>query len=322
MSRRLQLIQVAVSLSALAAAVWWGLRQRPPQLSGSLSSVAWIVIATGLYAAGTALRAERWRRILQLSEVPISRADAYGLTTVCYMGNNLLPARAGEMLRIFLLSHESGHGIRKITGTVVAERILDAVVLGAALVVVAYGILPGHLLPTNRPLVLVAALVVALVLGTIVARLAGRNRLSARVRDFIRPLADAPQSLLSPSGLPLIAMTILIWSVEAAVFGAVGRAVGLDLSPMQALYLVSLANVVTAFPAAPGSIGTFDAAVVFGLTAISQGGKAVSGLVLLRIVLYGPITLVGLGVLFVRYGGWTLIRERRQRADAPAPAQA
>ena len=59
--------------------------------------------ATALYVVVTLLRCERWHRILQLTGVGAKRADSYSLTTVGYMGNNVLPARAGEMLRVVLM---------------------------------------------------------------------------------------------------------------------------------------------------------------------------------------------------------------------------
>ena len=50
------------------------------------------------------------------------------------MGNNVLPARAGEALRVVLLDQRTGAGKRKITGSIVAERVLDVIALGAILV--------------------------------------------------------------------------------------------------------------------------------------------------------------------------------------------
>jgi glycosyltransferase 2 family protein len=62
-------------------------------------------------------------------------------------------------------------------------------------------------------------------------------------------------------------------------------------------------------PAAPGYVGTFDAAVVFGVKAVGgTGSAAVSYLLLLRFVLFLPITIVGLIVLVTRYGGWSRLR--------------
>ena len=60
-----------------------------------------------LYALATVVRAERWHRILGLSGVHGLARDCYGLTTVGYMGNNVLPARAGEALRVVLLDQRT-----------------------------------------------------------------------------------------------------------------------------------------------------------------------------------------------------------------------
>jgi uncharacterized membrane protein YbhN (UPF0104 family) len=78
---------------------------------------------------------------------------------------------------------------------------------------------------------------------------------------------------------------------------------------MGALYLVALTNLFAMLPAAPGYVGTFDAAVVFGVKAIGGSeSAALSYLLLLRFALFVPITLVGLVVLVTRYGGWSRLR--------------
>jgi glycosyltransferase 2 family protein len=101
----------------------------------------------------------------------------------------------------------------------------------------------------------------------------------------------------------------VLWALEAAVYLSVARAVDLQISGMGALYLVALTNFFAALPAAPGSIGTFDAAVIFGSKALgASGSAAVSYLLTLRFVLYVPITAVGFVVLITRYGGWARLR--------------
>ena len=97
--------------------------------------------------------------------------------------------------------------------------------------------------------------------------------------------------------------------MEAAVYLAVARAIDLDIGVTGALYLVALTNFVAALPAAPGSIGTFDAAVAFGAKALdATSSAAISYVILLRFVLYVPITVVGLAILVTRYGGWSRLR--------------
>jgi len=118
-----------------------------------------------------------------------------------------------------------------------------------------------------------------------------------------------PRRRLGLEGLVLLAGTVLLWTIEGSVYWSVSRALEIDISMGGALYLVALTNFVAALPAAPGSIGTFDAAVAWGLHRLgATGSAAVSYVLLIRFVLYVPITLVGLVVLVTRYGGWSRLR--------------
>jgi glycosyltransferase 2 family protein len=309
MNRRFALIQAILSLVALAAVVWWASKQDAPELPSTSTAIGWLAGAAGLYALVTLLRGERWHRILHLTGMNARRSDSYGLTTVGYMGNNVLPARAGEMLRVVLLSKRMEAGKRSLLGTVVAERLLDAIALACIFVVVVFGILREINLPTDKPL-----LVVAIGAGLAVAALGAiqivrRRGALASLRDFARPLAGAPRALLGRQGLALLAVSFLIWAVEASVYLTVAHATELQISAMEALYIVAFTNLVAMLPAGPGYIGTFDAAVVVGVKAIGgTGSQAVSYLLLLRFILFVPITVVGLIVLVTRYGGWSRLR--------------
>jgi uncharacterized membrane protein YbhN (UPF0104 family) len=309
MNRRFALIQALFSLVALGAVIWWASNQEAPTFPTSATAYAWLVGALGLYVVATLMRCERWQRILDLTGVHALRRDSYALTTVGYMGNNVLPARAGEVLKVVLLSKRSDAGIREIFGTVLAERVLDAIALTGIFIVVVFGILQETTLPSDKPLLMggiAAALAVIVVVGLVIAHRKGMLR---RVLDWLRPLADAPRALLSGTGVVLLAGSFLIWTVEGSVYLAVAHATGLDISMMGALYLVALTNLFAMIPAAPGYVGTFDAAVIFGVKAI--GGTetaALSYLLLLRFILFVPITVVGLVLLVVRYGGWSRLR--------------
>jgi uncharacterized membrane protein YbhN (UPF0104 family) len=149
-----------------------------------------------------------------------------------------------------------------------------------------------------------------------------RHHVFERARDWLRPLADAPRALVGRQGVVLLGATFVLWAFEAAVYLAVARAVELDFSVTGALYLVALTNFVAALPAAPGSIGTFDAAVAFGARRLgASGSMAVTYMLLLRFALYVPITVVGFVVLVARYGGWSRLRSAvRLGAEAKAEA--
>jgi glycosyltransferase 2 family protein len=309
MNRRFALIQALFSLVALLAVVWWASHQEAPELPSTPGAAAWLAAAAGLYAATTLLRGERWHRILRLIGTKTSRRDSYALLTVGYMGNNVLPARAGEMLRVVLLSRRTGESKRALFGTVVAERLLDGIALASIFVAVVYGVLRKTTLPSDRPVLAAGVGVLLLVLSLGMLQLLRRKRAFERFRTFIRPLAGASLALLSREGVVLLGASFAIWAMEASVYLAVARATGLDVGGMGALYLVALTNLFAMLPAAPGYVGTFDAAVAFGVKAIGgSGSAALSYLLVLRFVLFLPITLVGLVVLVTRYGGWSRLR--------------
>src|SRR3954462_15356366 len=129
MNRRFALIQALVSLVALAAVVWWASKQEAPHIPTGGDTIAWIAASVGLYVLATLVRAERWHAILVHTGVDAKRVDCYALTTVGYMGNNVLPARAGEAFRVVLLSQRWAASKRTLAGSVVAERLLDVIAL-------------------------------------------------------------------------------------------------------------------------------------------------------------------------------------------------
>jgi glycosyltransferase 2 family protein len=320
MNRRLALIQAALSLVALAAVVWWAAHQEAPRFPDSAGALALLGLALVIYGAATAVRAERWHHILRLSEVHAPRRDCYGLTTVGYMGNNVLPARAGEALRVVLLDQRTGAGKRKVTGSIVAERALDVIALGVILAgVLTITIRDRDVLPTDQPLLIGSVLIAVLIVTIAGLEFLRRRGAMARVREFVRPLVHAPRALIRKEGIWLLGVTFILWILEGAVYLAVAESVNLNISVSGALYLVALTNFVAALPAAPGSIGTFDAAVAFGARALGGAGSVVvSYLLLLRFVLYVPITLVGLVVLVTRYGGWARLRSAVRLAPTRA----
>jgi glycosyltransferase 2 family protein len=318
MNRRLLIIQGVFSLVALAAVVWWASHQEAPTIPTSGSSIAWLAGGLALYALVTLMRGERWWRILRRQEVHVQRRDAYALTTVGYAGNNILPLRAGEALRVVILSRRTDAGIRTGVGTVLAERILDAITLGTIFVVVVLGLLRETSLPGDGHQLVFLAIglgVVALLgVALIVMR---RHHVVERARDWLRPIAGAPRALLSKQGAALLIFTCFLWVVEAGVYTAVAHAVSLDISLTGSMYLVVLTNLFALLPAAPGYVGTFDFAVIFGVKALG-GASAVTQtyLILLRFILFVPITIVGFLFLVLRYGGLGQWRTARVEAEA------
>jgi uncharacterized protein (TIRG00374 family) len=299
-----------ISIAALAAVVLWAAHQEPPTLPTAPGRVAEFGAAIAFYLAGCAVRAERWYELLRYNGARPRRLDAYGLLAVANFGNNVLPARAGDALRVLLIAPRAQTDARTAIGTIVAERVLDVVVLVGLFVVLAYGVLGGIDVPSAGRLVFAALLVAALIAtGAAAAWVLHRRGHLRRVIAFVTPMAEATRRLRSNHGMQLLAITFAIWMLEWIAWWLTARAVGLDLAIVEVGYLMGLASVFALIPSGPGYVGTFDAAVVFGVRALERtGAQALSYVLLLRFVVTVPITLIGLIVLVAGYGGIDRVR--------------
>jgi glycosyltransferase 2 family protein len=300
----------AVSLAALAAVVWWALHQPAPQFPSAAADWAEVGLALALYATATCVRAERWRILLLDQGARPSRADMYGLTVVGFFGNNVLPARGGDVVRVLLGAPRVGASRRTVIGTLLAERLLDVVVLASLFVVLALTVAGGPGLPHGEALALaIGGLVVAAAIAAVVLHVLHRRGLLARLRDFVRPMLASTVGLRGRHGAVMLGMTAVIWLLEGGVWSAVGAAANTGMSVLDGFYVLALASMFALIPSGPGYAGTVDAATVIGIKAVG-GTNATAYLVLVRFVVFVPISIVGFIVLMVRYGGRRALRLR------------
>ncbi len=292
-----------VSAVSLGAVVWWISGQDAPELPDSAAGYAWLVVALAVIAVNFVLRGWRWHLILRHAGVEHRRRDAFGLTMVGYLGNNVLPARGGELLKIGLLGQRTTARRREILGTVLVERVLDAGVLVVLLAALTWAGVDGA--PGGRSGATLAVLGAAAAVGAVALYLALRRR--GRFERFaatIRPVAGALKLLARPQGAALGLLSLTIWSIDGFTFLLIAHSIDVDLDPLAALGVIVLASLAAAIPAAPGYVGTFDAGMLLGLNAADvTGGAAVGVLLLARFLFFVPATLAGLATLLLGYRG-------------------
>lgn len=304
----------AVSIISLAAVLWWASRQEAPRLPTAVGDLALLGLALLVYGAATLARGSRWRAVLRHAGIEHAPGDAYALICVGYMGNTVLPARGGEALRVLLLAERSGARRREILGSILAERIFDVVALVLLFAMLTFVEIAGAPAGESPAFIALGGLLVGALALSAYLRLRRAGRF-ARFAEILRPVAGASKILVSRVGAVLVLVTIGVWLAEGLIFNLVGQSLGLDVSLLEGVFLVVLASFFALIPAAPGYVGTFDAALLFGLAALGiAGGVALSFAILVRLVLFGPVTLVGLVLLLTRYGGIGGVLRRRDRA--------
>jgi uncharacterized membrane protein YbhN (UPF0104 family) len=298
-------IGVLVSAVAIGGFVWWAVHQEKPTIPTSADALAELAAAVLVYAVATLIRGWRWHVLLRRSGIWHRRSDAYGLVPVGYMGNTILPARGGELLRVVLLGDRSPARKREIGGSIVAERLLDALVLTSLFCALTFvGVAKTS--AGSAPAWIGLGMLVLVGVGAALA-------LRLRRHPRLAPLVEKVGALLA-------LITAAVWLLEGFIFYLVGQSLDLPIGLIDGIFLVVVSSFFALIPAAPAYAGTFDAAIVFGLKALGiTGGAAVSFAILVRAVLFVPITLVGLALVLLHYGGRRTLR--LGRAQEPEPSE-
>jgi hypothetical protein len=309
-----------ISVAVLGAVVWWALQQEAPSFPTAPARLLELGLAIVLYFVACAVRGERWNVLLIENGASPRRADTYSLIAVGYLGNNVLPARAGDALRVVLIAPRAATDRRTAIGTLVAERLCDVLVLALLFASLAVTLFSGAGVDLGGRLELVALLVGgALALGGLAAALLHhRGHLRPIVR-FLAPMAAATRNLRGRHGAEVLVLTVVVWALEGLVWWLTAQAAGLGIDVVEGLYLLALASMMVLVPAGPGYAGTMDAAVVVGARALAvPGGAAVTYLLLLRFVLMVPIGIAGLVLGAARFGGVQRLRNLlKARQAAP-----
>jgi glycosyltransferase 2 family protein len=321
-SRRFRIAGVLISIASLIGVAFWALDQPAPKLPDDAAGWLAFAGALGAYAIATGLRSERWLALLRRDGIEARRADAWGLTVVGFMGNNIIPARGGDALSAYLMSNRTQTLFRYTVASLIAMRLLDVVVLVLIYLIVAHGLLAGVDVPGGSLLGLELAVLGLLALVATAFWLAvGRGRFGAAGR-LAGELLGTTRRLAGAHGLAMLAVTVLIWVAEAATLLLCAKAVGFGITALESLYLIGLAGIFVLIPSGPGYAGTLDAALLFGARAIGASSSiALSFLLITRFVVFVPITLLGLLLMVTTYG-WDSFGLRGDADRGPDSASA
>jgi len=229
------------------------------------------LIYIALYASNFFFRAVKWKYILK-PFANVRLADSYHIMMLGFFANNLLPARIGEVIRAYALSKKYGIGKVKSFATVVVDRVTD----GAALIgLLALAFAFSERIPAAfEQLVLLPVLVFAVLLAVFLFPQKTKRLLSPFVRLLPEALQGKFEFLLEETvvgGKALrgnLTYKVAIWGSSAAVwaihvltFYYVARQMGLPLGLVDLALFTALASFAVMVPAAPGYIGTYEAAV-------------------------------------------------------------
>ncbi len=289
----------------------------------------WLIPGIAVYFLAVWARTWRWHYLLRpLMRVPLSRL--FPMVAIGYMGNNIYPARAGEVLRAYILRRKDAVPFTASFATIIIERVFDGVVMllfvfvnlpelarlttdsgfvgniqqlalvGAA---VFLGVLIVFLLAAMFPRRTMAAA------GWLIAHLvprAWRPRMEPIAARFLEGLA----SLRSPRDALMVFLTsLVVWLLETGKYWFVMHAFPFTVSYFALMLMNGIVNLATTIPSAPGYVGTFDAPGIALLMAYGVPQALAAGYTLvLHAALWLPITLLGAWYMARESLSWSSVR--------------
>jgi len=292
----------------------------------------WIVPGVAVYFVGVWLRTWRWHYMLrQFKPVPVKRL--FPIVCIGYAGNNIYPARAGEVIRSYVLKKNEDIPISGSLATVLVERIFDGLVM-LLFVFLALPFVPT--IPAQyRTFVIVLSIIFGVALVVFIA-LAARPqwvmRVYSPVAERILPASIRPKvdhmvdrflfglaSLHSPFDVVMIFFTsVLIWLAETMKYWFVMHAFAFSVSFITLMLMNGIVNLFTTLPSAPGYIGTFDAPGIKVLVDVGGVDPAIATAytLVLHAALWLPITALGIYYFFRARLHWSDFEKAVQEAEA------
>lgn len=273
------------------------------------ASFEYLFLSLLLIVSAYFLRGYRWT----IWERDLKYLDSFKLILIGFMGNNILPARLGEILRAHCTAHKTGerYGRTAALASIAIERVLDGLILSIL------GIVGLFFLPVSR-LLFISLLSVSSLFGLLTGGLLVgiyfhhwiRNKLTQINRIFPGHLTSFGKEKINYflDGLLLLGslttllkavfFSALIWGIELAAYYLVANAIFDGVSLKICLLFLVVVNFASLFPFTIGGIGSIEgAATVFLVGAGIPAGPSLA-MVLIQHLYQFAFTTLGGGIFY------------------------
>ncbi len=278
----------------------------------------WLMPGVAVYFLAVWARTWRWHYLLRPVKA-ISLSRLFPVVVVGYMGNNVYPARAGEVIRAYVLKRKEDVDISASLATIVVERIFDGVVM----LFFVFVALPFTPLPEGLRRVVVLSSIAFFGLLLVFFAVAAMPRraqaiynwaidrlVPVRWRDPLRGILDRFMDglccLRRPADVAMIFVTsVAIWLTETVKYWFVMHGFGFSVPFYVLMLMAAVVNLATTIPSAPGYVGTFDKPGIAVLSGFGVPDTVAAGYTLvLHAALWLPITLLGFYYMWRESVSW------------------
>jgi uncharacterized membrane protein YbhN (UPF0104 family) len=291
-SRRLSItIRLAV-LAIVIAGLWFFVRKMDwSKLGEALASASiWpLFVAILLNLVCQWGKAAAWH-VMLAPRFHVSTWRLFRYAIAAFAASALAPARAGEVLRVWVLQRRDGVPPADTAAVAVEEKLLDGITM-LCLVAPVPWLLPDLPSWVGDSIVLCAGIAVVLFIGLNIAvgRFTGSTSVIGR---FIAGM----HILRSPRRLSIVfALLALVWIADLGQVMLVLYAVGIKLPIAAGLLVLFTLNLTIMVPSTPAQVGAFEVGALAGLGLLHvEGEPALAFALLYHALQVIPIIIGGL----------------------------
>ena len=274
----------------------------------SISKPLWILLGLLCFIVGHFIRIYRWSCMLNISGCRVSLFKCFGPYVSCFALNNVLPFRAGDVVRLFAFNSHLGTSTGVIAGTLFIERLLDLLMVLSALLIALFVLKISVNVLFDIGLLTIASAILAILclilfpafaIKPVVWTIEKMKRLGVpKVSRLSTEISRLNETLSHLGGISnafrLILLSASAWLFEALMFLCAAYALPSITHPLAALLAMSAGTLSTAIPAAPGYVGTFHYFVKESMVLCGNPDDAsLAYAILSHALLWMPLTIAG-----------------------------
>ena len=239
------------------------------------ANVGLYLAALIVYQASFLVRSWRWKLLLRNAGEDRPTMPLVPILVVSFFVNCVVPAKMGDVYRAYLARLRQRVPVSRALGTIIAERLLDLVVLMGLLLIAGAIVFHDRAPAVLIPYVVAGVAVCAAGIAAILVMRAGRGQRLLRLLPeavFHRYESFRMGTVASFRHLEvLIPLTALVWGMESARLALVVLALGDggSLGLAQLLLIALVAALLTTVPFLPGGLGLVEAGMVGVLVSVA-----------------------------------------------------
>ena len=259
------------------------------------ANMGFLLLAATINIAVVAMKSSRWQWLMKPAKAS-KFWDIFKATMIGFAANNIMPARGGDILKIFLINKWEKVGKTTLLSITFMDKIFEGIAM-IALFAVLFTFRPPFPSWINKAGMIIAFTTIFAVTISIVVMLHSKINRSktGRLHKIIANIAIGMKGIGNFSGISTIsALSLLSCFTQILTIWSCQKAFGIESGIWLPIIIYIAVNMSVALPSAPSGVGPFEAAMVIAYTQLGVDAETGFNIALTyHLVQFIPVTLIG-----------------------------